>query len=265
MSRDYYQTLGVQSQATQDEIKRAYRKRAMESHPDRNPDDPQAADKFKVISQAYEVLSDPQKRQLYDRHGEQAFAQGGSGQPGGAQFESMQDALRTFMGAFGSEKNSSFFDFFGGEGGSAREEMVRGASKKIRLEISFAEAFKGAKREAIIPTWLACESCSGSGAATPGAIRTCVQCGGTGEIVQNRGFFSMASTCPRCRGEGQIISNPCKKCSGRGRLRERQKVTINVPAGVNTGMQLRMAGQGDAPEGKGSKGRSLRSDSGAAA
>lgn len=255
MSRDYYEILGTQSQASQDEIKRAYRKRAMESHPDRNPDDPQAADKFKLISQAYEVLSDPQKRQLYDRHGEQAFAQGGAGQPGGAQFESMQDALRTFMGAFGSEKNSSFFDFFGGgEGGSARDEMARGASKKIRLEISFADAFKGAKREALIPTWLACGTCSGSGAATPGSIRTCVQCGGTGEIVQNRGFFSMASPCPRCRGEGQIISNPCKKCSGRGRLRERLKVLINVPAGVNTGMQLRMAGQGDAPEGKGPRG-----------
>lgn len=255
MSRDYYQTLGIQTQATQDEIKRAYRKRAMESHPDRNPDDPRAAEKFKEISQAYEILSDPQKRQLYDRHGEAAFAQGGGGHPGGAQFESMQDALRTFMGAFGTERESSFFDFFGrGEAGGSREEVSRGASKKIRLEISFAEAFNGTKREVLIPTWITCATCSGSGAASPGAARTCVQCGGTGEIVQNRGFFSMASTCPRCRGEGRVISNPCKKCSGQGRLRERQKSTITIPAGVNTGMQLRMAGQGDAPEGRGPRG-----------
>lgn len=256
MSREYYTTLGVSSDATQDDIKRAYRKKAMHSHPDRNPDDPHAADKFKKISQAYEVLSDPQKRQLYDRHGEQAFSQGG-GPTGGAQYESMDEALRTFMGAFGSSGRGggSIFDFFGGGGADgSSEQATRGADKKVRLELSFADSFKGSKRDVVIPAWIFCGTCSGSGAATPGAKRPCVQCGGSGEIVQNRGFFSMASTCPRCRGEGSIISSPCKKCDGRGRVRERETVKVTIPAGIGDGMQLRLAGHGDAPEGGGPRG-----------
>ncbi len=257
MSREYYTTLGVASDATQDDIKRAYRKKAMHSHPDRNPDDPQAAEKFKKISQAYEVLSDPQKRQLYDRHGEQAFTHGGGPAASGPQFESMDDALRTFMGAFGSSGGGggSIFDFFGGSGsGPDTERTARGASKKIRLDVSFADSFKGVKKEVTIPAWVICSTCSGSGAATPGAKRSCVQCGGSGEIVQNRGFFTMATTCPRCRGEGSIISNPCKRCDGRGRQREREAVSISVPAGISDGMQLRIAGYGDAAEGGGPRG-----------
>lgn len=255
MPREYYETLGVATEATQDEIKRAYRKKALEAHPDRNPSDPRAAEKFKKISQAYEVLSDVQKRQLYDRHGDQAFSQGGGSGAGAAHFESMDDALRTFMGAFGSGEGGggSIFDFFGGRS-SGQAQNAKGSSKKIALEISFAESFMGTEREVALTAWASCSSCSGSGAATQGGVRACVQCGGSGEVVQNRGFFAMASTCPRCRGEGKIISNPCRKCSGQGRLRERQTVKVRIPAGIDTGMQLRMPGHGDAPEGPGARG-----------
>lgn len=257
MAREHYETLGVATEATQDAIKRAYRKKALEAHPDRNPNDPKAAEKFKKISQAYEILGDAQKRQLYDRHGDQAFSQGG-GFPsgGGAQFESMDEALRTFMGAFGSGggDGGSIFDFFGKSSGGERRGATRGANRKISLEISLSEAFNGAEREVALTTWNSCTTCSGSGAATEGGVRTCVQCGGSGEVVQNRGFFAMASTCSRCRGEGKIISNPCRKCSGQGRMRERQNVKIKVPAGIDSDMQLRMAGFGDAPEGRGPKG-----------
>jgi len=240
---DFYDVLGVSRDAGENEIKKAYRKQALKYHPDRNPDNPEAEQEFKKISEAYDVLSDPQKRQMYDQYGEAGLAQG---MPGGAQgFSSMEDALRTFMGAFGQGGGDSIFEsFFGGAGGSYGGPM-RGASKKTSLNISFEEAALGCDREISLGVRRQCDDCSGSGAADPTAVRSCPECGGSGQIVQSRGFFSMAMTCPRCQGEGRIITDPCKTCRGEGRVMDKRHVKVTVPPGVDNGMRLKMGGYGD--------------------
>lgn len=255
---DYYQLLGVNKGASQDEIKKAYRKLAIKYHPDKNQGDKDAELKFKEISEAYEALSDPQKREMYDRYGKDGMNSfGGAGGASGAHgFSSMEDALRTFMGAFGGGGGDSMFEsMFGFGGGHAGQSSVRkGASKKISLTVSFDEAAKGVEKEALITKYDNCPKCDGSGASSPSAIKQCTACGGTGQMHQSRGFFTMSTTCSSCHGNGQIITDRCKSCHGHGRIKEKQKVKIAIPAGIDNGMTIKMTGHGDAGESGGPPG-----------
>ncbi|PCI93052.1 molecular chaperone DnaJ [Candidatus Aerophobetes bacterium] len=255
---DYYAALEVGKTATQDEIKKAYRKQAIKYHPDKNPDSKDAESKFKDISEAYEVLSDEQKRQLYDQYGADALKGGvGGRQHPGAGFSSMEDALKTFMGAFGGGASGgggggdSIFDSFfgfGGGGGHATEYATQGASKKISIPISFSEAAKGVEKDIVITNHITCETCDGTGAKTQGGIQTCSTCHGHGQVQQSRGFFSMTSTCPRCHGSGKVITDPCGNCHSTGRMRQKQTVKVPIPAGIDDGMRIKMGGFGDAGE-----------------
>lgn len=257
---DYYGTLGLSKSASQDEIKKAYRKQALKYHPDKNPGDKEAEQRFKDISEAYEVLSDPQKRQMYDQYGADALKAGmaGGGGPGGmGGFSSMEEALHTFMNAFGGgggRSGDSIFDSFFGFDSEASAGMRQGASKKMNLAISFAQAIRGVEKEASVTNYHACTTCNGSGAASAGGVKSCATCGGAGQVHQTRGFFSMTTICPSCRGEGKTITDPCKSCRGTGRERKKQAIKINIPPGVDNGMRLRMAGYGDAGEGGGPPG-----------
>lgn len=250
---DYYELLGISKGATEEEIKKAYRKSALKYHPDKNPGNPQAEKQFKEISEAYEVLSDTQKRQIYDQYGADAVrgAAGMGGAGGGRGFSSMEEALRTFMGAFGGGASGgggdSIFDSFFGQDAEAPEHRS-GASKKLNITLSFQEAVRGVEKEVAIINYVTCGKCSGSGAATPSAIRTCPRCHGSGQVHQARGFFSMTTVCSQCHGRGKAISQPCSDCDGEGRVKSKQKVTIKVPPGVDNGMRLRMGGYGDAGE-----------------
>jgi molecular chaperone DnaJ len=252
--KDYYAILEISKDASPEEIKKAYRKKALQFHPDRNPNNPDAEKRFKEISEAYEALSDPNKRKLFDQYGSEGMNQMGGGFPGGGSggFSSMEEALRTFMGAFGGNGESIFDSFFGGGGfDPSQAEGQKGASKKVSLTISFEEAIRGTDKEIALTNLEICPSCSGSGAASPKDIQTCSTCKGSGQIFQSRGFFSMSSTCPHCQGHGKIISRPCTKCHGEGRTREKKRVKIHIPPGVDNGMRLKMSGYGDAGFGGG--------------
>lgn len=254
---DYYEILGISRGASPDEIKKAYRKSAVKYHPDKNPGDSQAEKKFKEISEAYEVLSDDKKRQIYDQYGADAVRGAGMGGPGGPGFSTMEEALRTFMGAFGGGGGGggeSIFDsFFGFEGGG-HDGSRAGASKKMNLHLSFEESVKGIEKEVILHNYASCEKCDGSGAASANAIKKCSRCHGAGVVHQTRGFFSMSTTCTQCHGSGKMISDPCTECHGAGRIKKKQQVKIKIPAGVDNGMRLRMSGYGDAGEGGGPPG-----------
>ncbi|MEG0036987.1 MAG: molecular chaperone DnaJ [Victivallaceae bacterium] len=246
---EYYEILGVSKGASTDEIKKAYRKLAIKYHPDKNPGDAESERRFKEISEAYEVLSDAKKRGNYDRFGKDGACVGANGFSGG--FGNMEDALRTFMGAFGGGggEESIFDSLFGGFGGSASGEpgaQRKGASKKVNLTITFEEAAKGVEKEIILSLYVPCKACLGKGASSAHGIKKCSRCKGTGQVIQNRGFFSMASTCPECGGEGQIVTDPCKSCSGQGRVKEKKTITVKIPAGIDTGMRIKMEGRGDA-------------------
>ncbi|MCX6988362.1 MAG: molecular chaperone DnaJ [Chlamydiae bacterium] len=253
---DYYNVLGVTKNASAEEIKKAYRKNALKYHPDKNPGNPDAEKQFKSISEAYEVLSDDQKKQVYDQYGADALKGGasmGGGHPGG--FSSMEEALRTFMGAFGGGGggggggNETIFDsFFGFDSGSASSGERQGASKRMNLNLSFEEAMAGVEKEASLTNYVTCEPCNGSGAASKAGVKRCPRCQGQGQIHQTRGFFSMATTCNQCAGKGKVISEPCKDCNGQARMKKKKNVSIKVPAGVDSGMRLRLSGHGDAGE-----------------
>lgn len=258
---DYYEILEVQRNATPEEIKKAYRKKALKFHPDKNPGDKEAESRFKEISEAYEVLSDEKKRQLYDRHGKEGVF-GSRMPPGGAEgFETMEDALRTFMGAFGGAGADSIFDsLFGGGGGNGGEgpgsmRMHRqGASKRVNITLSFEEAARGVDKELSITNYVTCKTCHGKKAVSASDIKKCPRCKGNGQVFEQRGFFSMSMACPQCHGEGQIISNPCKECAGQGVIKEKQHVKVHIPGGVDSGMRLKMSGYGDAGHGGGPAG-----------
>lgn len=258
---DYYEILEIPKNASQDDIKKAYRKKALMYHPDRNQGNADAEKKFKEISEAYEALSDENKRAIYDRHGKEGLS-GGFGGGGGFQgggFSSMEDALRTFMGAFGNQGggggggDSLFENLFGFGGGGdysdsmggGRTSSRQGASKRVNITVSFDEAAKGVDKELSITNWVSCKTCSGKGAASADAIKKCSRCNGKGQTFEQRGFFSMSMPCSQCHGEGRVITDPCKTCSGQGVVKEKQRVKVHIPAGVDNGMRLKMSGYGD--------------------
>lgn len=249
---DYYDILEVQRNATPEEIKKAYRQKALKYHPDKNPGDADAEKRFKEISEAYEVLSDEKKRQIYDRHGKEGLQ--GAGMPGGGGFASMDEALRTFMGAFGGMGGDSIFESFFGGGGPSTRMHRQGASKRVNMSLSFEEAARGIDKELAISNYVPCKACSGKGAASSQGIKTCSRCRGSGHISEQRGFFSMSMACPQCHGEGEVITNPCKECRGEGVIKEKQHVKVHIPAGVDSGMRLKMSGYGDAGIGGGPPG-----------
>ncbi len=239
--RDYYEVLGVSRDASSDEIKKAYRKLAMKYHPDRNPGDKSAENKFKEAAEAYEVLHDSEKRQRYDRFGHEAVS--GSGQ----QFSNFEDIFSHFSDIFGG--GGSIFDgIFGGMGGggfSTRSGMRAGASLKCRVNITFEEAAFGCTKTIELKRHELCDKCHGSGASHGSKPRTCPVCGGRGQVYRNQGFFSVATTCSSCRGDGTIIDNPCKNCSGTGQVPKSVRIRVNIPAGVEDGTRLRVPDEGE--------------------
>jgi len=248
--RDYYEVLGVKRDADADAVKKAYRKLAVQYHPDKNPGNVEAEENFKQITEAYEVLSDPAKRQKYDQFGHQAFGpgSGGFGRSGGFQGIDLEEALRTFMGAFGGGGGgggSIFDDFFGGGGGSSRSASNRGADLRFDLEIDFEEAVFGSQRDLTFSVMDECSACDGTGAEKGSKKETCPQCKGTGQVVSSNGFFHMRQACNRCGGTGEIIRNPCRTCGGAGRVKGRRTISVKIPAGVETGSRLRVSGKGE--------------------
>lgn len=241
--RDYYEVLGINRTATEDEIKKAYRKQAVKYHPDKNPGDKTAEDKFKELGEAYEALSDPQSRSAYDQYGHAAFDSrsraAGSGRGGG-----FHDPFEIFREVFGGG-GSIFEDLFGGERRNPNGPQ-RGSDLRYDLEISFLEAAQGCDKEITVTKPDACESCKGSGAEKGSTTKGCNTCGGRGQVISSRGIFSIAQTCPRCEGRGKVIEHPCRTCSGNGRRERTSKIKLKIPPGVDTGARLRSAGNGEA-------------------
>lgn len=239
--RDYYEVLGVGKNASDDEIKKAYRKLAMKYHPDRNPDNPSAEEKFKEAKEAYEILSDSQKRAAYDQYGHagvdpQAGMGGGFG--GGA-------GMGGFADAFGGIFDEIFGGRGGGGGGGGRSNIYRGADLRYNLEITLEQAAKGTETKIRIPTMEVCEPCKGSGAKAGTQPKTCPTCNGSGQVRLQQGFFSIQQTCHKCHGTGRFVADPCKSCGGAGRTKQHKTLSVKIPAGVDTGDRIRLAGEGE--------------------
>ncbi len=235
--KDYYEVLGVNRDASEDELKKAYRKLAMKWHPDRNPDNPKAEEHFKEAKEAYEVLTDAQKRAAYDQFGHAGVdpsAAGGAG--AGAGFGGFADAFGDIFG-----------DIFGGNGGGRQRSTVyRGADLRYNLEITLEDAARGTETRIRIPAMEECETCHGTGAKPGTQPTTCTTCGGHGQVRMQQGFFSIQQTCPKCHGTGKMVANPCGSCSGSGRVKKHKTLAVKIPAGVDEGDRIRLSGEGEA-------------------
>jgi molecular chaperone DnaJ len=236
--RDYYEILAVERTATEEEVKRSYRKLALKFHPDKNPDDPHAEEKFKELGEAYDVLMDTDKRAAYDRFGHAAFSQGTAA---GRGFHDPFDIFREVFGGGGG----IFETFFGG-GGATGEDRHRGSDLRYDMQITLEEAAFGVEKEIEIRKLDACDRCKGSGAEGGSRSINCPTCGGRGQVVTSRGFFQVSQTCPRCRGVGQIIEKPCRDCGGEGRLEKPSRIKLKIPPGIAEGSRLRSSGNGEA-------------------
>jgi molecular chaperone DnaJ len=234
--KDYYETLGVNRDASDDDLKKAYRKMAMKYHPDRNPDNPKAEAHFKEAKEAYETLSDGQKRAAYDQHGHAAFEAGGMG--GGSPFGAGASAQ-------GFDFSDIFGDIFGGGQRGGRSSVQRGSDLRYNLEITLEQAARGTETQIRIPTQAECETCSGSGAKPGTTASTCTTCSGHGQVRVQQGFFSVQQTCPRCHGTGKMIASPCKSCNGQGRIKKHKTLSVKIPAGVDTDDRIRLSGEGE--------------------
>ena len=239
--RDYYDVLGLKKGASAAEIKKAYRSKAKELHPDRNADNPKAEEQFKEANEAYEVLKDDDKKAAYDRYGHAAFegGMGGGPRPGGGQGD--------FASAFSDVFDDLFGDFMGGQrGGGGRQRASRGSDLRYNLRVTLEDAFSGMQKTIQVPTSVQCDDCSGSGAEGGAEPTTCPTCSGMGKVRATQGFFTVERTCPTCSGIGQTIKNPCKSCGGAGRVNKDRALSVNIPKGVETGTRIRLAGEGEA-------------------
>jgi molecular chaperone DnaJ len=242
--RDYYDVLGVARGASAEELKKAYRQKAKELHPDRNSDNPNAEAQFKEVNEAYDVLKDADKKAAYDRYGHAAFegGMGGGGQRGG------YGGNADFASAFSDVFEDLFGDFMGGRGGGGggRSRAQRGSDLRYNLRVTLEEAFSGVQKTINVPTSVACDSCRGTGAEGGAEPVTCPTCSGMGKVRAQQGFFTVERTCPTCNGMGQTVKNPCRSCGGAGRVEKERSLSVNIPAGVETGTRIRLAGEGEA-------------------
>jgi molecular chaperone DnaJ len=235
--RDYYETLGVNQDATEKEVKKAYKKLAMKYHPDRTQGDKSKEETFKEVKEAYEILNDDQKRAAYDQYGHAAFEQGGHGGGGGQ------------GGGFGQDFGDIFGDIFGGGGGGrGRQRQQRGSDLRYNVELSLEDAVKGKSLEIKVPTYVSCDPCDGSGAKPGTSAKTCSTCHGHGQVQMRQGLFAVQQTCPTCSGKGKVISDKCTSCRGQGRVEKTKTLSVKIPAGVDTGDRIRLSGEGEAGE-----------------
>jgi molecular chaperone DnaJ len=238
--RDYYEVLGVPKGASAEDLKKAYRQKAKELHPDRNQDNPRAEAAFKEVNEAYDVLKDDQRKAAYDRFGHAAFDGGGRG---GARGGFQQG---DFASAFSDVFEDLFGDFMGRGGGGGRARAQRGSDLRYNLRVTLEDAYKGAQKTISVPTAQTCEVCRGTGAEGGAEPVTCPTCSGMGKVRAQQGFFTVERTCPTCNGAGQIVKNPCRACGGQGRVEKERTLSVNIPAGVETGTRIRLAGEGEA-------------------
>ncbi|MAU53484.1 MAG: molecular chaperone DnaJ [Roseovarius sp.] len=244
--RDYYEVLGLKRGASADEIKKAYRQKAKDLHPDRNKDNPEAERLFKEAGEAYDVLKDPEKKAAYDRFGHAAFEAGmggGGPRPGAGGFG---PGHGDFASAFSDVFDDLFGDFMGGGRGGGRQRAARGADLRYNLRVTLEEAYAGLQKTIKVTSAATCESCDGTGAEGGAQPSTCPTCSGMGKVRAQQGFFTVERTCPTCGGLGQIVKNPCKTCQGQGRVQKERALSVNIPAGVETGTRIRLSGEGEA-------------------
>lgn len=243
--RDYYDVLGVSKGASAEELKKAYRAKAKELHPDRNSDNPNAEAQFKEVNEAYDVLKDDQKKAAYDRFGHAAFENGMGGGGGRGPFGG--GGQGDFASAFSDVFEDLFGDFMGGRGGGGgRSRAMRGQDLRYNLRVTLEEAYKGSQKTINVPSSVACDACHGTGAEGGAEPVTCPTCSGMGKVRAQQGFFTVERTCPTCSGMGQIVKNPCKSCGGAGRVEKERTLSVNIPGGVETGTRIRLAGEGEA-------------------
>ena len=240
--RDYYEVLGVSKGANADEIKKGYRQKAKQLHPDRNSDNPNAEAEFKEANEAYEVLKDADKKAAYDRFGHAAFEGGMGGRPGGGGMGGGGD----FASAFSDVFDDLFGDMMGGRRGGGGQRAERGSDLRYSLRISLEDAFNGLQKTIQVTTAVGCDTCSGTGAESGAEPQNCPTCAGMGKVRASQGFFTVERACPTCSGMGQIIKNPCKSCGGAGRVEKERSLSVNIPPGVETGTRIRLSGEGEA-------------------
>lgn len=251
--RDYYEILSVSRNSSGDEIKKSYRRLAVQFHPDKNPGNPEAEEKFKELGAAYDVLMDENKRAAYDRYGHAAFSQGG-GQAGGGFHDPFDLFREVFSGASGGGGGGIFDQFFGGGSGGAADGRQRGSDLRYDLQITLEEAASGCEKEIEIRKLDHCDDCNGSGAQKGSRTVTCHVCKGRGQVLASRGFFQVAQTCPNCQGTGSVIEKPCRSCGGEGRVEKTSRIKLKIPAGIDHGSRLRSTGNGEAGMRSGGKG-----------